>query len=481
MAGDVVPIRRPRHRRVLAYARVSSAEQALGTSLQDQQNAIASYVTGLGLSVATFYVEAESGVHEKAERRLEIQRLLRDVREGDLVLCDKLDRWSRDPEFIHGSTRRILEAGASFYAVAEHIDPSTAEGKFSLGMRGVFAAEEHNRIKVRLVGTRKLLRNAGYYVEGLPPYGYRRKANAATRLEKNILVVQESAAAVVRAAFALAIAGHSLSQVAQATGLSRDRVHDLLRNRVLLGQVRNTAGEWVKGMHPAIVDALVFQQTQEAIDARRLGSRPQGTPAETSTWTLRDIATCAACKGRMGAAYAGPHGARRYYYRCVHKCTRSYVPVREVEAAAEPLVVARLEELRALLAAEPVGRPVTRLGADVATRRAKLASMRDVYVDQNAEGIITRETLLAKLAKLDAQGLKLDALEHARRTSPLDDPKTRRAALREVGAIAKAWGLATPEERRRIVGHLATAAALTKGEAPRFTWRSAEELAAPAQ
>jgi len=56
----------------------------------------------------------------------------------------------------------------------------------------------------------------------------------------------------------------------------------------------------------------------------------------------------------MSAAYAGPKGeARRHYYRCFAKCTSRYVNVRSVEADAEPLVLARLEELREELAREP--------------------------------------------------------------------------------------------------------------------------------
>lgn len=45
----------PRPRRVLGYARVSSAEQALGTSLRDQQESIRAYAASLGLTVARFF------------------------------------------------------------------------------------------------------------------------------------------------------------------------------------------------------------------------------------------------------------------------------------------------------------------------------------------------------------------------------------------------------------------------------------------
>jgi site-specific DNA recombinase len=151
-------------RRVLGYARVSSEEQARGTSLQDQQDAIRTYAAARKLKVDRFYVEAESAVHEKIERREQIQSLLRDVRKGDLVLCDKLDRWSRDPEFTYRSVRELLAAGASFYAVGDAIDASTPEGDTALGFRILFAREEHKRIKQRMVGTRQLLRDRGYYV-----------------------------------------------------------------------------------------------------------------------------------------------------------------------------------------------------------------------------------------------------------------------------------------------------------------------------
>jgi DNA invertase Pin-like site-specific DNA recombinase len=53
----------------------------------------------------TFYVESESAIHEKNEKREKIRALMSEVRKGDLVLCDKVDRWSRDPEFTYRSIR----------------------------------------------------------------------------------------------------------------------------------------------------------------------------------------------------------------------------------------------------------------------------------------------------------------------------------------------------------------------------------------
>ena len=475
----VVPGSKPR--RVFGYARVSSQEQARGSSLGDQQTAIGAFATKLGCAVAHFYVEAESAVHEKIERREQIRALLAEVREGDLIVCDKLDRWSRDPEFTYGSIRQILAAGAAFYAVGDQCDPSTRDGDTMLGVRVLVAREEHKRIKERMVGTRKLLRDRGYYSEGLPPFGYRRSLGKGEKgPHKNDLVVDDAKAAIVRDVFRLSIAGRSLNQIAAAVGLRRDRVRSVLGSRVYLGEVRDSRGEWIKGRHPALIEADTFTRAKDASARRRLGgARPRGRTCETSDWILRDVATCAGCGARMSAAYAGTPAARRYYYRCSHSCSSRYVAVRAIELEAEPLIVARLEELREELAREPAGEPAaTPNVAELVERRARLGRKRQRLLEAFADEHMTRDELREAMGRLDGELLRLDAEEAAgRRQSPLADPAARRAALRELGAIRRAWTSATPAAKRQITSHLVVAVHLVAGAAPVFSWRSAEELA----
>src|SRR5574343_662143 len=197
-----------RGRNTFGYARVSSVEQARGTSLQDQQNRIAAYAERIGRKVTRFFVESESGIHEKIEKREQIRELLSLVGRGDLVIVDKIDRWSRDPEFTYKSVREMLELGASFFAVEEGIDPSTPEGDSMMGFRILFAREEHKRIKTRLVGTRKLLRDAGYYADGAVPVGYRRKLGRGEKgHDKCELVIDEINAALVRDIFRMSAGG----------------------------------------------------------------------------------------------------------------------------------------------------------------------------------------------------------------------------------------------------------------------------------
>jgi DNA invertase Pin-like site-specific DNA recombinase len=477
-----------RYRRVLGYARVSSAEQALGTSLRDQQEAIRAFAAARGIADVRMYVEAESAIHEKIERREQVHALLRDVRAGDVVVCDKLDRWSRDIVFTHSSVRQVLAAGAGFFSVAENLDASTADGDFQLGIRAVLAKEEHRRIRIRTVGTRKLLRERGLYVEGKPPLGYRRaRPKGHKGADKNVLAVVPEEAATVAEIFRRYVGGESMRSVAGALGLKLDRVKDALHRRVYVGEVQTGQGEWIRGQHEAIVDAKTFARAQERIAQRRLGGpRPRSAPSETSTWILRDVARCAHCAAKMAAAYAGPRDARRYYYRCSKRCqsrgTRatngSFVPVAEVEEQVGALVLARLEELRHDIArgAEPDSAP--RL-VDFDAKRRALALRRDRILVEFEYGHIDREQLRAKLAKLDAERLRVDADEQeAATTSVLASADVRRALLREITAVRIAWSHATESERRELVGLLASSVRLAKGRAPVPVWRTAEELAA---
>jgi len=461
----------PRPRRVFGYARVSSEEQAKGTSLQDQQAAIAAYAERQGLRVTQFYVEAESGIREKTERREQMRALMRDVARGDLVLVDKIDRWSRDPEFTYSSVRKILECGASFYAVGEAIDPSTSEGDSAMSFRILFAREEHKRIRQRMVGTRHILRDKGYWVEGVVPYGYRRPD--AKGLERNVLVVELTEAETVRRVFSLAIRGRSIAEIQAIVGFGRDRVKDILARRFYTGELTNSKGEWIAGKHPAIVDKATFQRARESIGGRCWKPRV-GAPTRTDDWFLRDVAVCGHCGRKMGSSY-GSKGA--VYYRCIAKCssrgpranTGSYIEVRAVERLAAPLVLEKLREMREALAT-----PAVRAQApDFSEQRTKLRAKKARITDAFTDGAMSRDEHRARLAKVDEELLRLDA-EEERQARP--DRRPRREVLRELREIEQAWKRADGKKRRTIVNDLVERAYLLPNAPPVLVFRDAEDL-----
>lgn len=465
-----------RPRRVFGYARVSSAAQALGTSLADQQAAIAAYAHSRGLTVDRFFVEAESAVFEKIERREQILTLLRTVESGDLVLVAKVDRWSRDPGFTYDSVKKLITIGADFYAVDDRIDARTPDGDTALGFRILFAREEHKRIRERTIGTRNILRAQGYYVEGTPPFGYRRSRPKGSRgADKNILVIVPEHAALVRKMFRMSAAGKSLTTICTELGLSKKRVWSSLHCRSYLGEIRTDAG-WVKALHEPILDATLFERASAAFSARRHGgARHRSTPALTDSWVLRDLARCGHCGAKMSAAYGGSkRPARRFYYKCYARCQTSYVPVLTVEAAVVPMVFDRLDELRAELGKGP--EPVPAPTIDFAGRRAKLDRRRKRHLEAHADDLMTREELRAVLEKVEAERRRVDADEAAAAPARLASASERRSTLRGLGKLAEAWRKANPGCRRAIAAQLIAEVRMKNGEPPVVIWRGAEDL-----
>ena len=152
------------------------------------------------------------------------------------------------------------------------------------------------------------------------------------------------------------------------------------------------------------------------------------------------------------------------------------MPVRAADAAVGELVVARLAELRDGLGKSEEPKSLPKI--DLSQQRTKLARKRERYLEAFSDGHTSRAELAIALLKVDAERSKLDAKERALAApSILTDGVVRRAALASVGNLAKAWKLATGEERRKIVNFIAESVAIEVGKPPRPAWISREDFA----
>lgn len=484
--------RQRRVTRVIGYARVSSLEQALGTSLVDQQNAVKAHAASRGLTVAKFYVEAESGVLDKFERREQVQVLMRDVRAGDLILVDKVDRWSRDIEFTYSSTRKIREAGARIYFVGEGIDPETHEGDSMLNLRAMMAREESKRIRLRTVGSRKILRDQGLYVEGLPPVGYKRglpKGSKGAHV-KNTLQIVKPEADLVREVFRRCGRGASVGTISEWLRTKRPErswdkklVAHMLHNRVYLGEVKDARGAWIKGMQAAIIEADVFARAQAGLAARRLGGRkPKGT-ALTKDWLCRSIGVCGKCGAKLSAAYGGGFGRAKVknyvmYYRCAKKCGVRFISQPKADAAVEVLVFERLVELRRELAKESGPSRLPPKVIDIAALRERLRAKHARIIESYHEGHIDKPAMLASLAKVDKERTHLDAIDTQQKRRPaIEDKAVRADVLALVSKLRAAWDKLGPAAKRETLHDLARRVHIVRDAEPVVDWLTPSELA----
>lgn len=121
---------------IIGYARVSTSDQ----SLDAQTDAL----TAAG--AARVFVDKITGT---ARQRPELDRMLDQLRPGDVVMVAKYDRLARSLHDLLDIVKAIQEAGAGFRSLAEDIDTTTPAGRLVFHVFASIAQFERERISER--------------------------------------------------------------------------------------------------------------------------------------------------------------------------------------------------------------------------------------------------------------------------------------------------------------------------------------------
>src|SRR3989441_9966358 len=121
---------------LIGYNRVSSNEQDTAAQVKALKAA-----------------ECERIYREKASGgrwdRPELQRLLDQLRKGDVLVVWKLDRLSRSLRDVLTIMERLGDSGAGFRSLTEAIDTTTPAGRMMMQMVGAFAEFERAMLRER--------------------------------------------------------------------------------------------------------------------------------------------------------------------------------------------------------------------------------------------------------------------------------------------------------------------------------------------
>ncbi len=120
----------------IGYARVSTQDQDLSLQL-DALNA-----AGCG----KIYKEKITG---STRERPELQKLLDQLREGDVVVIWKLDRLARSLKDLVNLVNEIQEKGGALHSLNHQIDTTTPHGKFTSHVFAALAEFERDIIRER--------------------------------------------------------------------------------------------------------------------------------------------------------------------------------------------------------------------------------------------------------------------------------------------------------------------------------------------
>ena len=167
---------------LIGYARVSKGD--------DQSNALQAKALKAAGCQRIFEETASGG---RWDRPI-LHDMLRQLREGDVVVVWKLDRLSRSLKDLLHLMERIKEADAGFRSLTESIDTTTPAGRMMMQMVGSFAEFERAMIRERTSAGLALARAEGRVG------GRRRKLTERQRSEiaESVLAGRKSAAEMAR-------------------------------------------------------------------------------------------------------------------------------------------------------------------------------------------------------------------------------------------------------------------------------------------
>ncbi len=196
------------------YCRLSKEDedkqQLESESIQNQKSMLVKYAVERGWDIYNLYCDEDfSGADS---HRPDFNQMLKDAeaKRFQIILCKSQSRFTRDMElvekYIHG---KFLLWGIRFIAIADNVDTDVKGNKKARQINGLINEWylEDLSENIRLVFDFK--RRQGQYIGGFPIYGYQKDPT-----DKNKLVMDETAAGVVRQIYDWYLEGNGVQHIA---------------------------------------------------------------------------------------------------------------------------------------------------------------------------------------------------------------------------------------------------------------------------
>lgn len=312
------------------YIRLSKEDENEGPSqsVTNQKSLLNDFVKEHSLEVYDIYVD--DGFSGTDFDRPGFQRMIADIEAGrvNMVITKDLSRLGRDYIMTgHYMERYFPEKQVRYLSLLDGIDTgveSTANDitPFRAIMNDMYAKDISKKIK----SVKRDKQRKGQFIGGKPVYGYRMHPT-----EKNRIVIDEEAAAVVRRIFSMALTGMSCRQIAVRlneekiptpsayAGLNQgrvgpyagmwygERISEMLRNETYIGNMvqgrtvkisykskkclKQSRDNWivVEGTHEPLVDRETFRKVGLMLESRK------HTRSRTYDFLLKGLIFCHEC------------------------------------------------------------------------------------------------------------------------------------------------------------------------------------------
>ncbi|QNL43352.1 recombinase family protein [Oscillibacter hominis] len=329
------------------YARLSKEDEEKrieSESIQNQKSILVRYALERGWAVYQIYCDEDYSGADSL--RPDFNRMLEDARQGrfQVILCKSQSRFTRDMELVEKYIHGLFPLwGIRFIAVADNADTQDRGNKKARQINGLINEWYLEDLSENVRMVLDLKRREGQYIGAVPLYGYRKDPT-----DRNRLLVDPPAAAVVRRIFLWSMEGRGSQEIARLLnregtpspacyrsgekldGLwNKTTVWRILRNEMYTGvmiqgrrkKVSYKSRElldvprdrWyrVEGTHEAIIGREAFDEVQRSMGLR---ARSDGTG---EAHLLSALVKCLDCGSTMSKAANGRKGQNKVYYlRC---------------------------------------------------------------------------------------------------------------------------------------------------------------------
>lgn len=201
----------------IIYLRCSTAEQDLETQRRMCLEKAKSLHMGENIPYKIFEDEDVSSGKE-FKKRIELQKMLNSIQEGDNVIVYKLDRLSRDVIEMVTIYRLIVNKYKA--SIISLNDPYSDE--FTVGLMGLIAQQEKTNLKKRITDTLNTKKQKGERISRYLPYGYDLHPTKLVAVKKDkkiemklgVLIPNEAEMKIIYQMLALYEGGKSYQKIA---------------------------------------------------------------------------------------------------------------------------------------------------------------------------------------------------------------------------------------------------------------------------
>lgn len=184
----------------IGYARVSTQDQDLSLQLDALNDAGCNKI----------YKEKITG---SKKERPQLQKMLGQLRKGDVVVIWKLDRLARSLKDLVGLVNEIQEKGGALYSLNDLIDTTTPHGKFTFHIFAALAEFERDIIRERTKAGLAAARARGR--KGGRPKGLSKKAQHTAIIAEKLYQEREL----------------TVKEICEQLSISRGTLYNYLRYR----------------------------------------------------------------------------------------------------------------------------------------------------------------------------------------------------------------------------------------------------------